>query len=87
MDTSIDNLIKEGIARLSEEQKEAFQPRVLTDLSGRFDTVAMETTHADMGAYMQMRQAMFAQQSAAGERSPLLDLVESGRNEYWSIEY
>lgn len=43
-------LIKQGIAGLSEEQQAALQPRVLTDLSGRFDTVVMETTHADIGA-------------------------------------
>ena len=75
--------MKEAIAGLPEEQLAHFKPRILTDLSGRFDTVVMETTHESLAAYEQARQAML---SAAAETSPLFELVETGRNEYWTIE-
>lgn len=75
--------MKEAIAGLSEEQMAQLQPRILTDLSGRFDTVVMETTHESLAAYEQARQAMLA---SSGEASPLFELVETGRNEYWTVE-
>ena len=78
--------MRESINALSDEQQAAFQPRILTDLSGRFDTVIMETTHESLAAYEQARQAMLDQASASGESSPLFELVETGRNEYWTIE-
>ena len=78
--------MKAQLANLSEEQLAAFQPRLLTDISGRFDTVVMETTHANLATYEQMRAVFFAQQAASGEPSPMFDLVESGSNEYWTIE-
>ena len=78
--------MKESVAALPDEQRAYFQPRILTDLSGRFDTVVMETTHENLAAYEQARQAMLDQAAAADERSPLFDLVETGYNEYWTVE-
>jgi hypothetical protein len=64
----------------------ALQPRILTDLSGSFDTVIIETTHESLAAFEEFRKGMFAQQAESGEPSPINDLVVSGRNEYYTIE-
>jgi len=78
--------LKESIDGVSDEMKAALQPRILTDLSGRFDTVVLETTHENLAAYEMARQAMLDQASASDDRSPLFEMVETGRNEYWTIE-
>lgn len=71
---------------LTDDQMASFQPRILTDISGRFDTVILETTHTSLAELEQVRQAMFEQSAASEEPSPMLDLIESGRNEYYTIE-
>jgi len=60
--------------------------RILTDLSGEFDTVVMEATHESLAAWEQFRTALFAsaefqQASARGE-----GVIVSGRQEYYTIE-
>ncbi len=77
--------MRESINSLPDEQRAVLQPRILTDLSGRFDTVVVETTHESLAAFEQARQAML-EQASSGEGSPLFELVETGRNEYWTIE-
>lgn len=64
---------------------ESLRPRILTDISGPFDTVVLETTHKSLAAVEQFRIAMHAQEAAAGPQ-PVMDLIESGRNEYYTIE-
>ena len=78
--------IKAGYATLSEEQLAALQPRVLTDLSGPFDTVILETTYESFGAYEAFRKAMFAQMEERESTSRLVDLIKGGRNEFYTIE-
>jgi hypothetical protein len=78
--------IKEMNNLLTEEQMEALQPRVLTDISGPFDTVVVETTHASLAAVEQFRQAMFASSDESAGGSSMADLIVSGRNEYYTIE-
>lgn len=78
--------IKESITSASDEQLASIQPRILTDLSGPFDTVVVETTHENMAALEQFRQMLFARAEGSGEQSRMNDLVESGRNEYYRIE-
>lgn len=68
------------------EQMEAVQPRILTDISGPFDTVVLETTHESLAALEQFRIAVFAAMDAAEGPSPIEGLIESGRNEYYTIE-
>jgi hypothetical protein len=75
--------MKQAIAGLSDEQMAQLKPRILTDLSGRFDTVIMETMHESLAAFEQAREAMLA---SAAEASPLFELVETGHNEYWTVE-
>ena len=78
--------IKEALARLSDELAASLQLRILTDISGPIDTVVLETTHESLAAVEQFRQMIFAQAEASGEPMQNSDLVESGRNEYWTIE-
>ena len=71
---------------MTDEQTASLQLRILTDISGPFDTVILETTHESLAELEQFRQAIFAQQAAHEEPSPIMDLVISGRNEYYTIE-
>jgi hypothetical protein len=77
---------KKTFANMTEEQRASYQPRILTDISGRFDTVVLETTHESLAALERARQAMFAQAAAEGAASALFDLIDQGRNEYYTIE-
>jgi hypothetical protein len=68
-------------------QMESVQPRILTDISGPFDTVVVETTHENLAALEQFRAALFASMAEDPEgQSRATGLVESGRNEYYTIE-
>lgn len=78
--------IKEGLKRLSAEQSASLQPRILTDLSGRFDTVVFETTYESLAAYEQFRQVLFAMAEASEEPLLIDGLIDTGHNEYWTIE-
>jgi hypothetical protein len=63
----------------------SLQPRILTDISGRFDTVVFETTHESLAKLEEFREALFAQAGSEGP-SPLTDLIDTGVNEYYTIE-
>jgi hypothetical protein len=78
--------LKGSFGVLTDEQTASFQPRILTDISGPFDTVVLETTHENLAAYEQFRNALFAQQAASEETSAMPELIKSGRNEYYTIE-
>ena len=78
--------IKAGYAEATDDQLKALQPRILTDISGSFDTVVVETTHESLAALEQFRQMVFARNADSEQQSRMAELVESGRNEYWTIE-
>ncbi|OGO69158.1 MAG: hypothetical protein A2Z49_13150 [Chloroflexi bacterium RBG_19FT_COMBO_56_12] len=71
---------------LPADQIETLQPRILTDISGPFDTVVFETTHESLATLEQFRIAMFARADTSEEESPTTGLIVSGRNEYYTIE-
>jgi hypothetical protein len=71
---------------LSDELMESLQPRILTDISGSFDTVVLETTHESLAALEEFRKALFARSDASEESLPMAELIVSGRNEYYTIE-
>jgi hypothetical protein len=71
---------------ITDAQAQAMQLRILTDLSGPFDTVVLEAVHESLAALEQWRNAIFAEMDAAGGPNPLEDLVVSGYNEYFTIE-
>lgn len=77
---------KESLNGLTEDQAKSLNPRILTDISGPFFTVVMETTHESLAAVEQFRNAMFSSQEASEDNSGTEDLIVSGRNEYYTIE-
>lgn len=69
------------------EQIKTLKPRILTDISGEFDTVVIETTHNSLAAIEQFRQLMREMDAASDTPSPLAEFIVGGRNEYYTIEY
>jgi hypothetical protein len=62
------------------------QPRILTDLSGPFDTVVLETVAESLADWERRRAEMFASPLYRDMFAQVVDLVVSGRNEYYTIE-
>jgi hypothetical protein len=61
--------------------------RVLTDISGRYFTLVVETKAESMDAYWENLQAGFKDPEVAARDNPLLPYVESGHREFYNIEY
>lgn len=60
--------------------------RVLTDLSGPFDTVVLEVEAESLAAHEQARAELFASpefQASMGRTAPLM---AGGRNEFYTLE-
>jgi hypothetical protein len=80
------------LARLIQETRGQWGPvgrlptRVLTDLSGPFDTVVTETVIESIDEYNRLLRERFADAAVARRLAPMADLVESGRREYFTIE-
>ena len=62
--------------------------RILSDLSGEFDTIVFELTHESLGAWEQYRAQMFSQeaQQDAPQSDTGEDYIVSGYQEYYTIE-
>jgi hypothetical protein len=60
--------------------------RVLTDLSGQFDTVVQEVEAESLAEWEQTRGKLFQQPAFRETFGRVQDLVVSGRNELWTIE-
>ena len=61
-------------------------PRVLTDLSGPMDTVIVEFEASSLDEVFRRRLEMYADPQLAEGAARMAALVESGRNEYYTIE-
>ena len=70
----------------AEATGETPQGRLLTDLSGSFDTVVMETEVENLSDWERGRAEMFANPAFAEAAARMNDLVEGGRNEFYTIE-
>ena len=60
--------------------------RVLTDLSGPFDTVVMEVEAESLAVWEQARGELFASPEFQASFQQSSELLESGRNELYTIE-
>jgi hypothetical protein len=60
--------------------------RVLTDLSGPFDTVVLEIEAESLAAHEQGRAEMFASEAFRESIGRTAHLMASGRNEFFTIE-
>ena len=60
--------------------------RLLTDLSGPFDTVVQEIEVESLGAWERLRAAIFSSAEIQEAEAALSSIIESGRAEYYTIE-
>ncbi|MGH2543747.1 MAG: hypothetical protein ACRDIB_13165 [Ardenticatenaceae bacterium] len=60
--------------------------RILTDLSGPFDTVVQEIEVESLAEWERLRTAIFSNPEFQEVESALPNLIESGQTEYYTIE-
>ena len=60
--------------------------RVLTDLSGQFDTVVMEIEAENLAQWERNRSQVFASPEFRESFARTAELIESGRTEFYTIE-
>jgi len=79
-------LFAETNRQLMEEVGVQGRWRVLTDLSGTFDTVVLEGEAENLAEWERVRTAMFQAPSFRESMARSQELIESGRNELYTIE-
>ncbi len=60
--------------------------RVLTDLSGPFDTVVLEQVVESIDDFQRRMREMFTASPGGAESNPMIEIVASGHREYYTIE-
>ncbi|MDP6607391.1 MAG: hypothetical protein QF664_14210 [Dehalococcoidia bacterium] len=75
-------LLKEGNEMLAKYDIAA--QRILTDMTGEFFTVVMETEVADLATYEASREA-FQDPEFGPWFQRMMDLVETGSRDFWNI--
>lgn len=60
--------------------------RILTDLSGPFDTVVQELEVESLAEWERLRTVLFSNPQFQEAEAGMPDLIESGRTEYYTIE-
>lgn len=60
--------------------------RILTDLSGPFDTVVLESVVESIDDYFRQMREMFANEEMSEEMRSVYGLVASGTREFYTIE-
>jgi hypothetical protein len=60
--------------------------RILTDLSGPFDTVIQELEVESLAAWERLRTQVFSNPQVQALEAALPNVIESGRMEYYTIE-
>jgi hypothetical protein len=76
----------EMVELLKQEPPQDVRGRVLTDLSGAFDTVVLETVVESIDAYFRQLQAMFANAEMSEAMRASYALITSGHREFYTIE-
>ncbi len=61
------------------------RPRLLTDLTGQYYTLVLETTYKDMGEYETLSQRDLATPAMGALYQKLVAFVDSGRREMFTI--
>ena len=84
------NEVVSGFRRGQEIAREVFgdrvRSRILTDLSGPFDTVVQELEVESLGEWERLRAMMFTDPRFREMQASGFDLIEGGRAEYYTIE-
>ena len=60
--------------------------RILTDLSGPFDTVVQEIELESLAEWERLRTAIFSNSEVQEAEAGMPEVIESGRTEYYTIE-
>ncbi len=79
--------MKEMAAGMQSSAGRARHVRILTDLSGRFDTVVEELEYESIEGFLQDLAAMSSAPQSQGSPAPGLELLEGGYKEYYTVEY
>ena len=61
------------------------RPRILTDLSGPFNRVVLESKHESLAAYETWRTEFFSSQESAPD-AQADEMFEGGSNQFYTIE-
>ncbi len=77
----VKDLWKEGAKLLNA----ANRPRLLTDLTGQYYTLVMETTHKDLASFEIDSRSEMAQPAFGAWYQKLIPLIDSGRREIFTI--
>jgi hypothetical protein len=80
--------MREGMEKM--RGMSAMQPkhvRILTDLSGQFDTVVQEMEFDSLDQFMKNQEAMFADPRWRDIFSSSVDHLLGGSKEYYTVEY
>src|SRR5437879_4920536 len=78
------NGFKESVRQINEGY--GGKARIMTDLSGQFDTVVMEIEIESLALWEQRRATMFAEPDFQESFARTAGLIESGRAEFYTIE-
>jgi hypothetical protein len=73
-------------AQMSAEMGSTGRWRVLTDLSGQFDTVVQEFEVPSLAEWEQSRAKLFQTSTFRKSFGRIQSLTVDGRNEYWTVE-
>ena len=76
-------ILKQGKAISTGNMKKA---RILTDLTGRFDTVVMEFEAASLADFERERTELYANPDYQQVGSRMIELVDQGYSEFYTIE-
>ena len=76
----------EIVELLKQEPPQDVRGRVLTDLSGTFDTVVLETVVESIDEYFRQLQEMFAKAEMSEAMRQAYTLIASGTREFYTIE-
>jgi hypothetical protein len=60
--------------------------RILTDLSGPFDTVVQEVEFESLAEWERLRGVIFSDPAVQEAEARTVELIDSGRTEYYTIE-
>jgi len=80
------NMFKQSEGMMDKAAGRKIHSRILTDLSGQFNTVVLESVFESLAEWERVRAKMFSspefQEGGGGDDK----LIESGRTEFWTIE-
>lgn len=76
----------EMVEMMKQNPMEGMHGRVLTDLSGPYDTVVVETEVESIDEYFRRMREMFAQEQPDEAMQAMGEMIVSGRREIFTIE-